>query len=265
MNCRERTKGKEKRGELVFATLKNRRRQGLAPGKPVAVINWTSIFLWEIDLNFPFSIMNDMDNICDADVLEFLEKSVKSEKKMANLRRNLTTAFADGVVCAEIVFNYYPKIISLHNYPETSSVQGRKENWEHLNKKVLTKMNCGIDASAILCFSGRESFERIHSFLRILKHKLQAYEPIYSALQFNEEEQQQQRIEKLTKVKQASNRVNINNQKMISTKQSSKESVPSQASSSVSKPSMAKTNEICGKLKIRGDMIKAAARRASKM
>ncbi len=123
-----------------------------------------------------------ISNAIPDDILDFLNESITSDKKLNNIKRNLSVSFADGTVCAEIIHNYYPKIITLNNYPETSSVIGRTNNWEVLNKKVLKKINCELPSPLISVFVNRESTELIHQFLRSLKMKLAAYEPMYSSM-----------------------------------------------------------------------------------
>jgi len=178
-----------------------------------------------------------MEGSIEPDIIEFLSTSGLSEKKLANLRRNLTTAFADSTVCAEIIAYYYPKIICLHNYQAASSTQYRAENWTMLNTKVLKKINCGIDRATILSFASRESFDKVHSFLRVLKHKLPAYEPIYAALQFHDEDEEKEKIAKLSMPTRA-----------VEVKQKSSKEVKktdlTQPMKFSSKPSTTKTNEL---------------------
>jgi len=55
-------------------------------------------------------------------------------------KRNINRDFSDGVMLAELIYHYHPKIISVHNYPATNSVSKKIENWKTLNNKVLKKI-----------------------------------------------------------------------------------------------------------------------------
>jgi len=53
--------------------------------------------------------------------------------------RSIGRDFADGVRVAKIIKCYFPRIIEIHNYSQTSSTHGKVSNWAILNRKVLTK------------------------------------------------------------------------------------------------------------------------------
>ena len=55
-------------------------------------------------------------------------------------KRNIARDFSDGVLCAEIVHHYLPKVIDLHNYSSASGVSQKIYNWETLNAKVFRKL-----------------------------------------------------------------------------------------------------------------------------
>merc|ERR1719192_3214736 len=61
---------------------------------------------------------------------------VKEKKKGF---RSIGRDFADGVRVAKIIKCYFPRIIEIHNYSQTSSTHGKVSNWAILNRKVLTK------------------------------------------------------------------------------------------------------------------------------
>jgi hypothetical protein len=101
------------------------------------------------------------------------------EKRKADFLKNISTAVADGVLVAEIIHCVYPKLIQLHNYYETHSTQGRKTNWLLLNKKVLKHIRCEATDIEIETFIKRQSQDDAILFLRNLKTRLPAYEPLY--------------------------------------------------------------------------------------
>ncbi|XP_070612919.1 sperm flagellar protein 1 [Erythrolamprus reginae] len=59
-------------------------------------------------------------------------------------KRNITRDFSDGVLVAEVVKFYFPKIVEMHNYAPANSTQQKLSNWRHLNRKVLSKLNFSI-------------------------------------------------------------------------------------------------------------------------
>ena len=82
---------------------------------------------------------------------------------------------------------FYDSLIikKLHNYSETNSIQNRKLNWLQLNKKVLKNIRCDLGEDDVEIFSTRRSAERVVEYLRSLRAKLQAYEPLYLAGQYS--------------------------------------------------------------------------------
>lgn len=54
--------------------------------------------------------------------------------------KNLNRDFSDALPVANLLKNFYPKLIDLHNYPPRNSTQLKFNNWETLNYKVLSKL-----------------------------------------------------------------------------------------------------------------------------
>lgn len=48
-------------------------------------------------------------------------------------KKNLSRDFADGVLMAEIMKQYYPNLVQLHNYPAASALNAKFSNWKTLN------------------------------------------------------------------------------------------------------------------------------------
>ncbi|XP_058143469.1 sperm flagellar protein 1 isoform X2 [Dasypus novemcinctus] len=59
-------------------------------------------------------------------------------------KRNLCRDFSDGVLVAEVVKFYFPKMVEMHNYVPANSLQQKLSNWGHLNRKVLNKLNLSV-------------------------------------------------------------------------------------------------------------------------
>lgn len=60
------------------------------------------------------------------------------EIKLSRPKRNMARDFSDGVLTAEIVHFYFPKLVQLHNYTAANSVQQKLYNWNTLNRKEKT-------------------------------------------------------------------------------------------------------------------------------
>ncbi|XP_023994167.1 sperm flagellar protein 1 isoform X2 [Salvelinus sp. IW2-2015] len=56
-------------------------------------------------------------------------------------KRNITRDFSDGVMAAEVVKYFFPKLVELHNYTPANSIQQKLSNWGTLNRKVFSKLN----------------------------------------------------------------------------------------------------------------------------
>uniref|UniRef100_A0A8C4X4F5 Calponin-homology (CH) domain-containing protein n=1 Tax=Erpetoichthys calabaricus TaxID=27687 RepID=A0A8C4X4F5_ERPCA len=59
-------------------------------------------------------------------------------------KKSIVRDFSDGVLAAEIVNFFFPKIVELHNYVPASSTQQKLSNWGTLNRKVFCRLNFSI-------------------------------------------------------------------------------------------------------------------------
>src|SRR4051794_25961846 len=57
------------------------------------------------------------------------------EIPLSRPKKNIARDFADGVLLAEIVGHYVPKLVELHNYSAAHSVSAKMYNWNTLNRK----------------------------------------------------------------------------------------------------------------------------------
>ncbi|XP_056005765.1 sperm flagellar protein 1-like isoform X3 [Ostrea edulis] len=64
-------------------------------------------------------------------------------------KKNIGRDFSDGVLVAEIVQHFRPKLIQMHNYTAASAVSIKKDNWTVLNRKVLSKLNFTLGEDVI--------------------------------------------------------------------------------------------------------------------
>ena len=67
-------------------------------------------------------------------------------------KRNIARDFSDGVLCAEIMHHYLPKIVDLHNYSSASGISQKIYNWDTLNAKCFKRI--GLHAT-------RQDFEAV--------------------------------------------------------------------------------------------------------
>ncbi|XP_024153421.1 sperm flagellar protein 1 isoform X2 [Oryzias melastigma] len=56
-------------------------------------------------------------------------------------KRNISRDFSDGVMAAEVVKHFFPKLVDLHNYIPANSTQQKLSNWNLLNRKVFSKLD----------------------------------------------------------------------------------------------------------------------------
>lgn len=59
------------------------------------------------------------------------------EIPLSRPKKIITRDFADGVLVAEIMHHYVPKLVDLHNYSSASSVDKKTYNWNTLNGRHL--------------------------------------------------------------------------------------------------------------------------------
>ena len=48
--------------------------------------------------------------------------------------------FADGVLVAEVIAHFYPRLIELHNYSSANAMTQKMYNWQTLNQRALRKL-----------------------------------------------------------------------------------------------------------------------------
>lgn len=56
------------------------------------------------------------------------------EIPLSRPKKNIARDFADGVLMAEIIYYYFPKIIEIHNYSQAHSLTQKSYNWNTLNR-----------------------------------------------------------------------------------------------------------------------------------
>ena len=66
------------------------------------------------------------------------------EIPLSRPKRNIARDFSDGVLVAELVYHYLPRLIDLHNYSNASGVTQKLYNWQTLNDKVFRRLGFSL-------------------------------------------------------------------------------------------------------------------------
>lgn len=66
------------------------------------------------------------------------------EIPLSRPKRNISRDFADGVLFAEVVNHFFPRLVEMHNYSSANSHTQKMYNWNTLNQKVLKKLGYQI-------------------------------------------------------------------------------------------------------------------------
>ena len=78
--------------------------------------------------------------------------------RLSRPKKNITRDFSDGVLAAEVVTNFIPRLVEIHNYTPASNTTQKLANWQLLNRKVLIKLGLrlpdGILRQIVSCHPG---------------------------------------------------------------------------------------------------------------
>ncbi|CAL8257199.1 unnamed protein product [Lota lota] len=64
-------------------------------------------------------------------------------------KKHITRDFSDGVMAAEVVKHFFPKMVELHNYSPANSTEQKISNWSILNRKVFSKLDFDVGEERI--------------------------------------------------------------------------------------------------------------------
>ncbi|CAO2583747.1 Sperm flagellar protein 1 [Lemmus lemmus] len=88
-------------------------------------------------------------------------------------KRHLARDFSDGVLVAEIVKHFHPRLVNLHSYVPACSTDQKLSNWSLLNRKVFQKLHFCISETDIQKVVSNKPGV-IESILCSLKEKMEA-------------------------------------------------------------------------------------------
>uniref|UniRef100_A0A287CV07 Sperm flagellar protein 1-like n=1 Tax=Ictidomys tridecemlineatus TaxID=43179 RepID=A0A287CV07_ICTTR len=66
-------------------------------------------------------------------------------------KRHLTRDFSDGVLVAEIVKHFHPRLVDLHSYIPACNTDQKLSNWSLLNRQGLQRVSKPTHIDLILC------------------------------------------------------------------------------------------------------------------
>uniref|UniRef100_A0A3B5LVC4 Calponin-homology (CH) domain-containing protein n=1 Tax=Xiphophorus couchianus TaxID=32473 RepID=A0A3B5LVC4_9TELE len=101
----------------------------------------------------------------ERDTLTWIDKIPFSRPK-----KNISRDFSDGVMVAEIVKHYFPRIVDIHNYITSCNTQQKLSNWNLLNNLTSN------DQLSSWMSTGDDKMPKTGSFLKIVPfHSIMSY------------------------------------------------------------------------------------------
>ncbi|KAH9144274.1 hypothetical protein AeRB84_011803 [Aphanomyces euteiches] len=85
-------------------------------------------------------VQRSMDGIVlDDEILQKIYAWI-DEIPLSRPKKNMGRDFSDGILAAEVIAFYFPKLVQMHNYSSANSVTQKQYNWSTLNSKVLKRL-----------------------------------------------------------------------------------------------------------------------------
>ncbi|XP_024521208.1 sperm flagellar protein 1 [Selaginella moellendorffii] len=85
-------------------------------------------------------------------------------------KRNIARDFSDGVLAAEVVAHYCPRLVDIHNYSAANSLAQKIYNWNTLNNKGFRRLNFSLTKEDVEAVANAEN-QMIERILKLLKYK----------------------------------------------------------------------------------------------
>lgn len=83
-------------------------------------------------------------------------------------KRNFTRDFSDGVLMAEVLRHYFPKMVQLHNYSAANGTRQKAYNWDTLNRKVFRRLGIQVPQEHLDAIVNCEP-RAVESLLKLLR------------------------------------------------------------------------------------------------
>jgi len=71
------------------------------------------------------------------------------EIPLSRPKRSIARDFSDGVMVAEVVLHFIPKLVDMHNYTPANASKQKLNNWATLNRKVFNKLGLVVPENVI--------------------------------------------------------------------------------------------------------------------
>jgi len=95
------------------------------------------------------------------------------EIPLSRPKRTITRDFSDGMLVAEVIQHYFPKMVDLHNYSPASSSAQKMNNWGVLQRKVFSRLKMSVPEPVVRAISNNKPGV-VEMVLLQLKQKIEA-------------------------------------------------------------------------------------------
>ena len=89
-------------------------------------------------------------------------------------KKNFARDFSDGVLVAEVVRHFVPRLVEMHNYIPAQSVAQKQSNWETVQAKLLKKLKVRITPGQIQAIVSAKPMH-IEPVLHQLRQRIEAF------------------------------------------------------------------------------------------
>ncbi|KAJ7541769.1 hypothetical protein O6H91_10G075600 [Diphasiastrum complanatum] len=86
-------------------------------------------------------------------------------------KKNIARDFSDGVLAAEVVAHYCPRLVDTHNYSGANGLAQKFYNWNTLNNKVFRRLNFTLTKEDMEAVASSEP-HTIERILKLMKYKV---------------------------------------------------------------------------------------------
>jgi hypothetical protein len=66
-------------------------------------------------------------------------------------KKNIARDFSDGVLMSQVVHYFFPKLVELHNYSASNSIDQKNYNWKTMNRQWQERERAGISQCDFSC------------------------------------------------------------------------------------------------------------------